>query len=232
MSGAQTLAAMEVERRRERLAVRIRELFDLEVGAGAGPNNAAVAALARASSEETLLQRCATLFPNVERDMAAALICSAPDARFTHALATQLLDLNNDMAPSWCDSPQLLVLEPPPPHPRSHSYKPTVAGSSQKRPNLGVKESYQPCSTPCILARRLTVVVSASDAWEVDSVEPVHLTFRDGASAQILPFRKRDGVVSRSFDSAVLESNAFRAMQVGCLRVRGAFLHPKPYPEP
>lgn len=206
------------EQRRERLAARIRELFDLEVGAGAVPNSAAVAAIARASSEDALLQRCQLLFENVEREMAEALICSAPDARFTHALATQLLDLNNDMASSWCAAPQLLVLEPPPPYLGSQPNKPAVAGSSQKRPNIGIKETYTHYSTPHIFARRPTVVVSASDAWEVDSVEPVHLKFRDGTSAQIVKVEKGDGVVSRS------EGNAFRAMQVSCLRVRVLFL--------
>jgi hypothetical protein len=186
------------EDKRGRLAARIRELFDQDVGSGVVPNSAAVAAFERASREEQLQATCALLFPRVEREVVSALVCSAPDARLTHALATQLADLSSDTAPSpgAAASPQLLALQPPPLRsPRdsaSAARAADVTGSS---------------SVLRIFARRATVVVSASDAWEVESAEPVHATPGDAASASV----------------QVLASNAFRVMQIGSLRLRVAF---------
>ena len=158
---------------REHLAERIRELFALEVQAGLAPNSAAVVATKRARAEVELWERCRHLFPHVEQGTLTAVICSAPVAWLTHILASQLLELNNQSSPPTELPRGLLILDP-------HA-SPGKAGAKQKPTKSDVQAapedadgSAREAATPWeseksldapVLARTVTVVVSASDDW-------------------------------------------------------------------
>lgn len=178
---------------RKHLALRIRELFDLEVAAGLAPNSAAVKAAKRANREVLLQARCTHFFPHVDGDVAAALVCSAPDAVLTHDLATQLEDLNGHCAPPHSLLPCLLALDPSAPwlHTQPCSDTPPPVWQTD-------------CAVQApVLSLRLTIVVSTSDEWQVEQVEPC----QEAAATRV----------------EIIDVIAFRAMQVGNLRLRVTF---------
>jgi hypothetical protein len=203
---------------RERLAARIAELFDLEVVSGLAPNEAALKATHRAAKEVHLLERCAIFFPHVDREVAEALVTSAPDARLSLALATQLVDLNNDCEPPCGPpSPNLLVLDP---LESSNARAVGKATSKTKKKAPPTRSSHSSLLQACdggetstllekdgpILARRVTLVVSSSEGWEVESVEVNKGSDEDG----LLPVQ-------------MLAPMAFCAKQVGNVRLRVSF---------
>jgi hypothetical protein len=213
---------------RERLAARIAELFDLEVVSGLAPNEAALKATHRAAKEVHLLERCAIFFPHVDRAVAEALVTSAPDARLSLALATQLVDLNNDCEPPFGPpSPNLLVLDP---LESSNAHAVGKARSKTKK-TAPTRSSHSSLLQACdggetstllekdggfsttdlvavapILARRVTLVVSSSEGWEVESVEVNSGSDEDA----LLPVQ-------------MLAPMAFCAKQVGNVRLRVSF---------
>jgi hypothetical protein len=94
------------------------------------------------------------------RQVIDAVVCSSPAPRLSLDLVQQLVRLHNEAAP---DAPHehrcLLVLDPG---------GETRAKAAARFPG----QTEYTVSSP-VLARRVTVAVSASDGWEVESVSPV-----------------------------------------------------------